>query len=290
MLTMADAIYQQYLPAGEQAYAGYLNGSWPDYAAIVAMFPNALHLSVTTSLQDEGDVLDIENGDAVPAQAPTFWSERRAAGVQRPCLYSSISEMPQVVAALSAASIPRVAYRLWSAHYTGSTPHICSPTTCAFDGANTPSCDATQWQSMPGYDTSALLDNFFQVPAQGDHDNMYIVNTTDQGIWLLSGSMYVHIPAPADVGNLIAGGVPQVSIEDELHSILEGNCSTAVIAAVQAIKTGPVGTTGPAGPAGPTGPAGTPGAAGPAGPAGPVGPPGPNTDKALRTAIHGLPQ
>ncbi len=160
-LRMADAITAGNLPAGFDAYAGYVNGNWPDYNAIVQRFPNAKHLSISVFLANTADCMDIEAGDASPNQAATFVRERKTAGVSRPCLYASISVMPQVVANLG--GIQRSGYRLWSAHY-GVGAHICGPNTCAYQGSATPACDGTQWASLNTYDESLLANDFFSLP------------------------------------------------------------------------------------------------------------------------------
>ena len=50
---------------------------------------------------------------------------------------------------------------------------------------------------------------------------MVIVNCPgDIGIWLLSGSMYVHIDTPNVVQSFLNAGVKQVSVDATMHTLL----------------------------------------------------------------------
>lgn len=153
---MADAIDPAGLPTNMDAYAGYVDGQWPDYPAISGAHPGVPTLAITVRLANLADCLDIENGDARPADAPTFVQERSAAGVWRPALYGSRDVMPAILGALEAHQIDRAAFRLWSAHY-GAGKHVCGPATCGlpFD------VDGTQWIDHGTWDESLLSDDFF---------------------------------------------------------------------------------------------------------------------------------
>ena len=167
MITMYDAIYVANLeppPPHAQAYAGYVDGRWPDYFAIKAAYPRAHLLSIAVFPSDDAEALDIENGDATPAQAPAWVKRQHARGVKRPVCYASADAMIQVWANLQAAGIARTGVRLWSAHY-GAGEHICGGGTCGYkngDGHMVPPCDGTQWDDGAKYDTSILLDSFFE--------------------------------------------------------------------------------------------------------------------------------
>lgn len=165
-ISMADDISAANLPPGYGAYAGYVNGWWPDYQAIAARNFSAYLLPIAVTSSADATCLDIENGDATAADAPAWTQRQIARGVARPVLYSSISNIPNVLAALSGAGISRSAVRLWSAHY-GTGQHICGPFSCAYQGSSTPACDGTQWTDAGAglngsqIDVSVLLDSFF---------------------------------------------------------------------------------------------------------------------------------
>jgi len=160
MITMFDSVTASALPRGNFAYAGYVNGRFANIPEIKARFPNANVLSIAVFASADADCLDIEQGDATPAQAAGWVARQFARGVARPCLYASVSVMNEVVAAMHAAGVPRESLRLWSAHYT-FRPHICGPATCRLISIG---MDGTQWtdQAAGGTcDESLLTDSFF---------------------------------------------------------------------------------------------------------------------------------
>lgn len=168
-----DSIIPGNLPAGADAYLGYIGGRWPTWAAVRRMFPKAhvISLAIAASLDAEG--LDIERGDAEPAEAPAWVRRQQARGVDRPVLYAGAAAMQDVLAALTGAGIGRGAVRLISAHY-GQGKHICGPHVprCGY-----PSVDGTQWRdNAPGVagsliDESVLEDGFFGAAAAAGKDD-----------------------------------------------------------------------------------------------------------------------
>lgn len=144
-VTMWDTISVKEIPSAasssSEAVAGYVDGSWPDYASMVAAFPWAHHLSIAAHAGDDADCLDVESGDATPSQAPAWVRRQLARGLALPVLYCSIAAAPNLIAALVTQGLRRNQIRLWSAHY-GLGQHICSPHTC---GYNNVTADATQW-------------------------------------------------------------------------------------------------------------------------------------------------
>lgn len=89
MTTMYDSTNPEDIPADAEAVAGYVNGAesaWP--AGAWDRFTEATikrHISVTAS--NEGDTLDVENGDATIAQAPGWIKTRTDAGVPEETLW-----------------------------------------------------------------------------------------------------------------------------------------------------------------------------------------------------------
>jgi peptidoglycan hydrolase-like protein with peptidoglycan-binding domain len=158
---MFDATDISQIPPGAVAVAGYVDGLWVTYPGLVAQFPHADVLSIAVTAEADAECLDIETGDATPADAAAWYERQRARGISRPCLYASASLMEtDVVPVITAAGIDRAAVRLWSAHYAGQ--HICGPSSC---GLTSIDMDGTQWtdQAGPGggADESLLLADFF---------------------------------------------------------------------------------------------------------------------------------
>ncbi len=143
MLTMADGPVAN-LPPGFDAYAGYVNksGDGITYPGMVAKYPDALHLSITTN-DSPAMCADVESG------AMTNWSGYDYG-------YCSVSRVNDLI---SRYGRPR---KLWTAHYDypgGS--HICSP--ICTPGLVT-MADGTQWIDHGPYDESLLLPTFFDPP------------------------------------------------------------------------------------------------------------------------------
>jgi hypothetical protein len=151
---MADSISADSLPPGYDAYAGYVDGAWPDFPAIAAKFPTAYLYSISATGQP-ADEYDVEIGDLSPASGVAHVQADLAAGKWRPGIYASVSTMASgVLPALAAAGVARESSRLRSAHY-GAGEHICGPATCNLVSI---AMDATQWtDSAPGVG-GALID------------------------------------------------------------------------------------------------------------------------------------
>ena len=164
-IVMYDSIDLSQIPSDAAAVAGYTGGRWPTFARLRGQFPRARLLSIAVTAGYAADCLDIETGDATPADAAAWYERQKARGITRPCLYASASMMEaDVVPVLRAAGIDRGVVRLWSAHYTG-IPHICSSTTC---GATSIPMDGTQWTNRAegrNLDESLLAADFFAAPA-----------------------------------------------------------------------------------------------------------------------------
>lgn len=174
-ITMFDTAFNNQFPSGGEAYAGYVDGhvgSQPNYAWIVATFPNAYHLSISI-FGNDADCLDIEPGAATPAMAASWYQRQVARGIARPCFYASASTMAaDILPVITAAGFPRASIRLWSAHY-GDGEHICGPSSCGLVPID---MDGTQWTSAAmgrNLDQSRLHGDFFAgspVPTYAEFD------------------------------------------------------------------------------------------------------------------------
>jgi hypothetical protein len=160
MIQMLDSIDVSLLPAGNYAYAGYVDGHWPTYNSLKRKFPGANLLSIAVFASEDADCLDIETGDATPSQAAAWFTRQLARGIERPCLYANAFTMREVIQVMNIAGIDRSAVRLWSAHY-GSGLHVCGPSSC---GLINTVADGTQWADQfngVSVDQSILNDDFF---------------------------------------------------------------------------------------------------------------------------------
>jgi hypothetical protein len=167
-LRMADGPVAN-LPAGLDAYAGYSNksGIGITYPGVVAKFPNAQHLSITTN-RSPAMCADSEKGD------PPSW-------VGYDYGYCQVSSVNQLIAQYGRPK------KLWTAHYDARFgKHICSPH--CWPGLVT-TADGTQWTDHGGaWDESVLADDFFVLvpgpppPPPGHYpgDNMQSFNVAVQ--------------------------------------------------------------------------------------------------------------
>lgn len=128
-------------PANAQAVAGYVNGRYANFDEVVKKFPNAKHLSISVTSTGNAECLDVERGDATNDVVAAWVKRQSARGVYRPVVYTSLSNAQTLVNLLAKEGLPRTAYRLWTAHYSGRA-HICGPT-CGFGLRS--AADATQF-------------------------------------------------------------------------------------------------------------------------------------------------
>jgi hypothetical protein len=146
-----DSVTASSLSIGKAVYAGYLNGTFANLTTIAnRVGPNPVIVSVSPNGANGARAIDIESGDAVPADAPRFWHNSNHGGTgygQKdngiPIYYTSAGDVQAVINELSWAGISRDKYLIWSAHWIGY--HICSESVCGY-----PQADATQY-SDAGY-------------------------------------------------------------------------------------------------------------------------------------------
>jgi hypothetical protein len=160
-VTMYDSIYIKNLPSGAAAYAGYTQGDWPTWSALVAAkeHSGADLLSVDPfGTSPLAHCLDVEPGDAGNATVLPWFRRMKANGVPVPVIYTSASNVQAVVNLLmEEGKYTRSEFLVWAAHYTYSA-HICAPAVCGYAAA-----DGTQWsdEGPGGSDVSSLASYFF---------------------------------------------------------------------------------------------------------------------------------
>lgn len=140
-VTMFDSVTISEIPPDAQAVAGYVGGLYPTFARLAVAFPHAHRLSIAVNASQDADCLDVEPGDATIEQAPAWVKRQVARDVKLPVLYTSVSNVPALIHALTAAGIRRSTVRIWSAHYTDKE-HRCTQVCCGIPAFE---ADATQW-------------------------------------------------------------------------------------------------------------------------------------------------
>lgn len=156
---MYDSVTVSRIPSDAPAVAGYVNGIFTTWPAILQRFPRARKLSIAVTSSANADTLDIEPGNATPSSAVAWIRRQKDRGVKRPVVYANVSTMPLVLNVLRNAGIGRESVRVWTAHY-GRGEHICGPQ-CGF-GFST-EADGTQWIERHdlNLDINKLTPDFF---------------------------------------------------------------------------------------------------------------------------------
>jgi hypothetical protein len=147
---MGDGIEPAQVPGGFAIYAGYVGGRWPSFEPLAARYPAALHVSIAVNAAEDARVLDVETGDATPAEAPGWAARQRAAGNPYPVIYCNTSTWPAVQVAFAEQGVPAPLY--WVAAYLSQAPNLAAlPAIPA--GAI-----ALQCYDYGGYDLSVVAD------------------------------------------------------------------------------------------------------------------------------------
>jgi len=136
---MYDSVNVNSIPANAQMVAGYVDGRYANLHLLRGRFPHAVIVGIAVrSHTDDGQVLDVEKGDATRIEALSWVQMRRRAGAD-PSVYVDASQWDAVRNVFQDAGIPEPHY--WIAHWDGvvSIPK----------GAV-----AKQFESNSGYDTS----------------------------------------------------------------------------------------------------------------------------------------
>ncbi|WAL67161.1 hypothetical protein ORV05_05055 [Amycolatopsis cynarae] len=165
MRTAYDAINSLVpnIPTDAQIVCGYVSPSsfaWSD--ADWARFPRSVKVRITPSAARTGlgiHVLDVEQYDATPGEAPGWAAAQRALG-QTPTIYCSQSAWQSVQDAFTAAHVAQPEY--WIAAYPGGGQVL--PT------LNGITAVAHQWSSDGIYDRSIVADHWPGVDTQGGAD------------------------------------------------------------------------------------------------------------------------
>jgi hypothetical protein len=172
-IQMFDSTTIDAIPLDAEAVGGYIGGWYLTYWRLVARCPNALHLAIAINAEEDAECLDVEAGDATPADVPAWVRRQQERGVHRPVVYSSVTTMPTIISLLDESGIPASAIRIWTAHYTHE-PHICALDSCGH--APGASVEATQWTDRAfdgNLDASLCSDTFFGPPPPAPDPNHY---------------------------------------------------------------------------------------------------------------------
>ena len=244
--TMYDGVTASKLPVSAQLVGGYVDGLYRWSAADWARFPRSVKVRIAVfASTNDGHVLDVEPGNATPAQSVDWVLMRRRAGAD-PTVYMNTSTWPTVRSSFQARRVAEPHY--WVAQYD--------------DRAVIPSgAIAKQYYNNDslGYDLSIVADHWpgvdpkpmpvpGPVPKPIPKEPEMIINIIQGSseIWALSGSLYWHISDPQSLAAYRAAGVPEAAITNAEHQNIL-NAVTAQTSAVAAAVAAQLNGTGVAG-------------------------------------------
>lgn len=116
---MYDSVNPGHIPSSATMVAGYADGTYANLPALKARFPHATIVSIAVRWTTRAQVLDVETGNATPAQAVQWCTKTMADKSNRELtVYCSTSAWPGVRAAFTAAGVTEPNY--WVAHYDGN--------------------------------------------------------------------------------------------------------------------------------------------------------------------------
>lgn len=114
---MYDSVNVNTIPANAQMVAGYVDGRYANIHLMRARFPHAIVVGIAVSSHtDEGEVLDVEKGDASPQGALSWVQLRRRSGAD-PTIYTNASQWESVRNVFRESGIPEPHY--WIAKWDG---------------------------------------------------------------------------------------------------------------------------------------------------------------------------
>ena len=226
--TMYDGVTATRLPVSAAVVGGYVDGLYKWSAADWARFPRSVKVRIAVfAATNDGHVLDVEPGNATPAQSVDWVLMRRRAGVD-PTVYMNSSTWSTVRAEFTSRRIAEPHY--WVAAYD--------------DKAVIPAgAIGKQYYNNDtlGYDLSVVADYWPGVDARPTpspavlRENEMILHTITGSpeVWALSGSLYWHVADPQSLNSYKAAGVPQATITLAEH--------TAILAATNALSAPAIG-------------------------------------------------
>lgn len=230
-LIMEDDISSSLFTPGCGAYAGYANGSFANMPAVraYAARQNAKAFAYTPYVASNADALDVEPGDATPADAPAGYR----AGLRY--FYGSASWISLIVSALSAAGFTRDQFKIISAHYVG--PHICGPGSCGY-----PQADATQFADNylgTSLDATSYPADFFVTPnpypiLPGTSGALVVTLQKSLNKWAKPIGLKTPLVTDGNFGPLTKAAVILAQEHFGERGVIAGECTLSIFTKLQA--------------------------------------------------------
>lgn len=224
MRIMYDAIDPRNIPVLPQMVAGYVDGKWPTINGytndlgvyippLAELFPKAVIVTIAVFADGVADVLDVENGNATPQQAPG-WAKRMRALGKIPTVYCSQSLWPTLISQFQQQGVTLPQW--WVANYDGLASAITGAvahqyTDNAPDNLFDTSVVGDYW---PGIDDAQPI----PPPSIGlDIDMLKIYYGPHE--YILHSGKIIYITGPSEVNNGIVG-LPVWVVNDNQWGVL----------------------------------------------------------------------
>ena len=244
LVTGQDSVVGYYVDPGCAAYGAYYDGPYPDIQAMIDhVGTSPVIISISPYGSNGARCIDIEPGDAIPADAPQFYfnpshnSGQKDAG--KPIIYCTASDAQAVLDYMANAGIARDDWYLWSAHWIGY--HICHPDSCGF-----PEADGTQYASNSSFDSNVWYAYMFQPPAPtwpleaGDTGSL--VNTLQVNLnrWASYIGLKDKLVTDSSYGPATTAAVVLAQEYFSQHGVTAGVCTEAVYESLEKADPGDV--------------------------------------------------
>ncbi len=166
MRTMFDSVTAANIPYDAQIVAGYIDGRYAWKASDWALFPKSVKVKIAVNAStNDGNVLDVEAGNATPEGAVSWVRMRRISG-QTPTVYCNLSTWQSVKDAFAAAGENEPLY--WLAYWNENEDLP-------------PGTVAHQYKNTPGFDLSIVADRWDGVDQPDNVLGVTIPNSTLKG-------------------------------------------------------------------------------------------------------------
>lgn len=225
-------------PATIDLIGYYVDGNYVPSNAQLARFAGKVHVPISVNPSGNlGIVLDGAPDNGLTGEEPGWVARRRRSGVD-PTVYTSLSLWPTLIRAMNSAGVAQPHW--WIAEWNNRAEMIGGAIAHQYEnnGNNWDrSIVADYW---PGIDPAHLAPPPAPIPTPPPaptgpspvqlaaeaaldllEDDMIMVHEPSGGIYLLSGSLYVHIPDPSDVSSFEQAGVKQENISAAFHTALQ---------------------------------------------------------------------
>jgi hypothetical protein len=236
---MDDAANLEFIdPNTVDLIAYYVDGNYVPSNAQLARFAGKVHVPISVNPSGNmGTVLDGAPDNGSTGEEPGWVARRRRAGID-PTVYTSLSLWPGLIRAMNSAGVAQPHW--WIAEWNnraemidGAIAHQYVNNGNKWDRSVVadywPGIDPVHNQPPPPKPPSPPAPPPGPTPAQlallaaqlFEEDDMILVHEPSGGIYLVSGSLYVHVPDISDVTSFEGAGVKQVNISAAFHTALE---------------------------------------------------------------------